>query len=91
MSHWLGGEKRFRIQGEGDLGERMSRALAESFREGSPATVIIGSDCPGLSPESLARAFDSLSHSRVVIGPARDGGYYLIGLTGSYPRNFSRS
>ena len=88
MSHWLGGGKRFQPQGQGDLGERMSRAFAQSSQQGSPATVIIGSDCPGLTPELLTRAFDALSNNRVVLGPATDGGYYLIGLAGATPEIF---
>jgi rSAM/selenodomain-associated transferase 2/rSAM/selenodomain-associated transferase 1 len=89
-SHWLGVGKRFQPQGEGDLGARMSRAFAESFQEGSRATIVIGSDCPGLRPQLLERAFAALSTNRVVIGPARDGGYCLIGLAGAVPEIFSR-
>ena len=55
MSHWLGDSARFLPQGAGDLGERMARAFEESFRSGSPATVIIGSDCPGLTQMSSRR------------------------------------
>ena len=88
MRHWLGDGKLFRPQCEGDLGERMSRAFEESFREGSPATVIIGADCPGLTSELLSAAFDALSTNRVVLGPANDGGYYLIGLSRAAPEIF---
>jgi uncharacterized protein len=78
MSHWLGDSARFLPQGAGDLGERMARAFEESSR--SPATVIIGSDCPGLTPEVITAGFARLTETRVVLGPAKDGGYYLIGL-----------
>ncbi|HWX22334.1 MAG TPA: TIGR04283 family arsenosugar biosynthesis glycosyltransferase [Candidatus Binatia bacterium] len=80
LKHWLGDGRCFREQGQGDLGERMARAFAASFEEGSAATVLIGSDCPGLTPELLEEAFEKLSVSRVVLGPATDGGYYLVGL-----------
>jgi rSAM/selenodomain-associated transferase 2/rSAM/selenodomain-associated transferase 1 len=88
MRHWLGDGWLGRPQCEGDLGQRMAGAFADSFREGSPATVIIGSDCPTLTPEVLAAAFDSLKTSPVVFGPATDGGYYLIGLTQLVPELF---
>jgi uncharacterized protein len=88
MSHWLGDGARFRPQGAGDLGERMAGALEESFHAGSRATVIIGSDCPGLSPDVIAAAFTRLAESPVVLGPATDGGYYLIGLGRPMPELF---
>lgn len=88
MRHWLGDGWRYRPQGEGDLGERMTRAFADSFRENYANTVLIGSDCPALSRESLIAAFAGLSHSRVVLGPATDGGYYLVGMTQSIPELF---
>ena len=80
MQHWFGDGWLCRPQCEGDLGQRMAGAFEDSFREGSPATVIIGSDCPTLKPDVLAAAFDSLKKNPVVFGPATDGGYYLIGL-----------
>lgn len=88
MQHWLGDGWLCRPQCEGDLGQRMAGAFADSFREGSPATVIIGSDCPGLTLEILAAAFDALRRNAVVFGPAMDGGYYLIGLTQLVPEVF---
>lgn len=88
MSHWLGSQWRFRPQCLGDLGERMARAFAESFAEGSPATVLIGSDCPELTEPGLAEAFAALRTHPAVLGPATDGGYYLIGLTRPTPELF---
>ena len=88
MQHWLGDGWRCRPQCAGDLGARMAGAFADSFREGSPATVIIGSDCPTLTSEVLADAFIALETKSVVFGPATDGGYYLIGLTQLVPELF---
>jgi uncharacterized protein len=88
MSHWLGDNARFFPQAAGDLGERMAGAFEESFRAGSTATVIIGSDCPDLSPEVISMAFARLTETPVVLGPAQDGGYYLIGLTRPMPELF---
>jgi uncharacterized protein len=88
MQHWLGDGWLCRPQCEGDLGQRMASVFADSFREGSPATVIIGSDCPALTPEVLAKAFDLLKANPVVFGPATDGGYYLIGLSRLIPELF---
>jgi uncharacterized protein len=88
MNHWLGDELWCRQQGDGNLGERMARAFEASFREGAIATVLIGSDCPGLTSERLAAAFDALQSHPAVLGPATDGGYYLIGLRRPVPELF---
>jgi rSAM/selenodomain-associated transferase 2/rSAM/selenodomain-associated transferase 1 len=88
MHHWLGDGVICRAQSDGDLGRRMAGALEDSFREGSRATVIIGSDCPELTADVLSAAFDKLSQASVVFGPARDGGYYLVGLTQPVPQLF---
>jgi rSAM/selenodomain-associated transferase 2/rSAM/selenodomain-associated transferase 1 len=88
MRHWLGDGPLYRPQGEGDLGERMARGFEENFREASPATVIIGSDCPALGTASLTATFDGLTRHRAVLGPANDGGYYLVGLTKPAPELF---
>jgi uncharacterized protein len=88
MGHWVGDGHWCRPQGDGDLGERMAEAFDASFAEGSQATVLIGSDCPSLTPERLAEAFDALRSHPVVLGPATDGGYYLVGLTRPFPELF---
>jgi rSAM/selenodomain-associated transferase 2/rSAM/selenodomain-associated transferase 1 len=88
MSHWLGEGARFVSQAAGDLGERMASAFEGSFRTGSTATVIIGSDCPALSPDIVIEAFARLKETPVVFGPAQDGGYYLIGLSQPMPGLF---
>jgi hypothetical protein len=88
ISHWLGNSGHFVPQQGGDLGERMSGAFEESFRNGSTATVIIGSDCPGLTPDVITEAFAHLTETSAVLGPAQDGGYYLVGLSRPMPELF---
>jgi len=88
MTHWLGANARFLPQPAGDLGERLAGAFAESFRAGSTATIIIGSDCPDLSADVLIEAFTHLAEAPVVLGPAQDGGYYLVGLNRPVPELF---
>ncbi|HKX08244.1 MAG TPA: TIGR04282 family arsenosugar biosynthesis glycosyltransferase [Stellaceae bacterium] len=69
-------------QGSGDLGRRMARA----FRALPPGpAVIVGSDIPALAPRHIRAAFHALGNHDAVIGPARDGGYWLIGLKRSRP------
>jgi rSAM/selenodomain-associated transferase 2/rSAM/selenodomain-associated transferase 1 len=88
MRHWLGDGWRFRAQCDGDLGARMADAFAAAFQEGARSAVIIGSDAPGLTPAHLAAAFDALSRTPAVFGPAVDGGYYLVGLARPMPALF---
>ncbi len=76
---WLGDAVAIRDQGEGDLGDRMDRAVICAFSEGSSSVVVIGGDCPQLTAEHLSAAFATLAQSDAVLGPAADGGYYLIG------------
>ncbi len=63
-------------QGSGDLGARMG-ALFEDLPPGP--VVIVGSDIPGIEPRHIAQAFDALGGHDAVLGPAHDGGYWLIG------------
>jgi uncharacterized protein len=70
----------FCLQGTGNLGERMQRCMAEGFSFGIDRLVIVGADVPAIDADNLSRAFESLREHDVVIGPALDGGYYLIGL-----------
>ena len=88
LHHWLGDGVICRPQCDGDLGRRMAGAFDDSFREGARATVIIGSDCPELTADMLVSAFEKLLQASVVFGPARDGGYYLVGLTQPVPQLF---
>lgn len=72
-------EKSFIQEGK-DLGERMANAFARSFELGMEKVVLIGTDCPMLESRHLLRAFELLTNSDLVLGPATDGGYYLIGM-----------
>ncbi len=63
-----------------DLGERMKNAFNLLFEQGACTVILIGSDCPQLTSDKIDEAFDILSEKDLVIGPAKDGGYYLIGM-----------
>jgi rSAM/selenodomain-associated transferase 1 len=67
------------VQGGGDLGRRMAECFRRRFSEGAVKVVIIGSDNACVAPEHLTAAFDALDEVAVVIGPAQDGGYWLVG------------
>ena len=69
-----------KIQQGNNLGETMQNAFKESFDQGFNEVVIIGSDCVEISEEHLLNAYTHFENYDVVIGPAVDGGYYLIGL-----------
>ncbi|MBO2012820.1 TIGR04282 family arsenosugar biosynthesis glycosyltransferase [Hymenobacter negativus] len=77
-----------RCQPAGDLGTRMATAFAVAFAEGAQRVAIIGTDCPGLRAAHLAQAFALLTTHDVVLGPATDGGYYLLGLCQPQPELF---
>ncbi len=68
------------VQEGQDLGERMAHAFAKCFESGMEKVVLIGTDCPTLHSQHLNEAFEALTHSDLVLGPATDGGYYLIGM-----------
>ncbi len=76
MRGWLGDDLFYRPQSGGDLGARMLASFKMSL---SPA-VLMGSDCPDLTAETIGAAFKTLASKEVVLGPAADGGYYLIGM-----------
>lgn len=88
MREWLGPGYRYIPQGSGDLGQRMSRAFASAFAAGKKRVLVVGADCPDLSAELLATALDLLETKDLVLGPAMDGGYYLIGLRQMKPDLF---
>lgn len=76
------------VQKGNDLGERMSNAFKRGFQEGYSSICIIGSDCYDLSSKVIEEAFRKLNARDFVIGPANDGGYYLIGMNQYFPKIF---
>jgi hypothetical protein len=74
---WLGKSYLYMPQNGSDLGEKMKNAFASTFSEGFKKIILIGSDIPDLPKEIIDEAF--ASDGEAVIGPATDGGYYLIG------------
>ncbi len=70
------------------LGERMKEAFEQGFEDDYEKIVIIGSDCLELSVSILENAFKELDHHETVIGPAKDGGYYLLGMNKFIPQLF---
>ena len=77
-----------RLQKGEDLGERMLQAFREAFSMGYSQVVLIGSDLYDISPEDLNASFRALDRHEVVLGPASDGGYYLIGMKQPLPALF---
>ena len=71
-----------------DLGERMERAFGQAFAQDYDKVIIIGSDCIEISTEIIEDALKALDDHNVVIGPAHDGGYYLLGMDRHYPHLF---
>lgn len=88
MQSWLGEALQYQPQPDGDLGHRMAQAFQSAFDQNIKAAVIIGTDCPELSAELLTKAFQALQQTDLVLGPANDGGYYLIGLRRFVPQLF---
>jgi rSAM/selenodomain-associated transferase 1 len=74
------GVGRIVLQGGGGLGVRMQRQFQRAATEGARRVVLIGSDLPQLERADLASAFAALDYQAAVLGPACDGGYWLIGL-----------
>jgi rSAM/selenodomain-associated transferase 1 len=66
------------VQRGNDLGERMDEAFARRFREGEGRVVMVGSDCPWFSATHVAKASAKLGGADAVLGPATDGGYWLV-------------
>ncbi len=80
MKDWLGDRFVYTDQGDGDLGCRLTRGIKDSFLQGYNKVIVIGSDCPSITVADLKRSLDLLDDYDCVLGPAFDGGYYLIGL-----------
>ena len=76
------------LQIDGGLGDKMKDGFQKVFADGNQKVVIIGSDCASLTPEIVLEAFEKLDDHDFVIGPADDGGYYLLGMNSFEPTVF---
>ncbi|MGH7558976.1 MAG: TIGR04282 family arsenosugar biosynthesis glycosyltransferase, partial [Gemmatimonadota bacterium] len=79
LERLLGRRRRLLPQGPGDLGDRLARVFEQLCGAGR-AVLAVGSDCPGLTTTRIVAAAGALGWADVVLGPALDGGYYLVGL-----------
>lgn len=68
------------LQPDGDLGDRMWHGVETSAQQGASKIILLGCDCPTLSKSHIQQAFEQLNSNDIVIGPANDGGYYLLGM-----------
>ncbi len=80
MEAWLG-DQHYRAQPGGDLGARLSFAFGDHFLAHTSPVIAVGVDAPDVDAALVGRAFVELQQADVVLGPAEDGGYYLIGLS----------
>lgn len=90
IAPWLHPTWRAVPQGGGDLGERLRGAFDDAFAEGCERVTIIGSDCPTITANDIAESWNLLVQTDAVIGPAHDGGYWLIALKAPAPDLFTK-
>lgn len=76
-------------QGSGDLGSRLQRAFDEAFKAGAQRVVVIGADFPEVDADDVREAWSELKQRDLVVGPATDGGYWLLGLKQPHPQIFA--
>jgi hypothetical protein len=88
IENWLGKRYQLFAQEGKSLGERMVNAFNKTFSLGAKKAVIIGTDCVEISMEIVSQAFNSLDETDVVLGPAEDGGYYILGMKKLIPEIF---
>jgi uncharacterized protein len=84
MRRWLGPITFLSKQKGDDLGQRMHHSFSAAFKQGCKKVVLIGTDVPEASKELFRLAFNALDNNDMVLGPAHDGGYWLIGLNGPF-------
>ncbi|MFQ5704510.1 MAG: TIGR04282 family arsenosugar biosynthesis glycosyltransferase [Gemmatimonadales bacterium] len=87
MRGWLG-NRCYRPQAAGDLGARLSHAFRVHFEHSDLPAVAIGADAPDVDASTVRAASRALEQAPVVVGPAVDGGYYLLGLNDPCPQLF---
>ena len=78
------------LQNGENLGEKMEHAFNMLLNKGYKECIIVGSDCPGLNVEIIDSAFENLRLKEIIIGPAEDGGYYLLGIKKMYSSLFRK-
>lgn len=88
MKNWLSSAYSYLAQKGKDLGERLTHAFHFAFDQGYERVIALGSDTLGLKTDFIFKGFEALRDHDVVIGPAADGGYYLIGLSDEQPLLF---
>ncbi len=89
IRNWIGKEEvQYLPQVGNTLGDKISNAFKEVFSSKSQRAVIIGTDCTDVTSETITQAINSLTDVDVVLGPAVDGGYYLLGLNNHTPEIF---
>jgi len=89
VAEWMGPAFTPLAQPDGDLGERLISGFDHAFAAGADRVIAIGSDCVEITPALLGRALDALGDHDAVVGPATDGGYWVIGLSRSCPEVFT--
>lgn len=77
-----------KLQAGSNYGERIQNAFYWAFESGFKNVCVIGTECFGLTGEIIDRAFEFLDEGEAIIGPAKDGGYYLLGTNKMYPELF---
>ncbi|MBC8318188.1 MAG: TIGR04282 family arsenosugar biosynthesis glycosyltransferase [Desulfobulbaceae bacterium] len=87
IQKWLG-KVSLHKQQNGDLGTRLAAALSTGFQSGYTKILITGTDCPSLTSSLMIQSLDDLNQRDLIIGPATDGGFYLLGLKKSAPQLF---
>lgn len=86
---WNANKYQKKLQAGSDLGEKMMNAFKEGFAAGYKNIMVIGSDLYDINAEELNHAFEQLAEHNFVVGPAEDGGYYLLGMNKLFPALFA--
>jgi len=89
VSPWLKPGWTLHPQKDGNLGDRMHHAFSQAFAAGALRVVMVGTDCPAVEPADVRQAWTALTTNDLVLGPALDGGYWLIGLNRPHPELFN--
>jgi len=88
FQNWLDSPFQYVPQSDGDLGDRMSYACNLAFEDGADAVILLGGDCPGITSNHIKKITTLLQEGKNILGPAKDGGYWTLGLTKPFPEVF---